>query len=56
MLAGLHIGSSGAAPPNEHPLDLGRAQLFELDSVVQSMRGRCTRTVLRDFTVWPRTP
>jgi hydroxyacylglutathione hydrolase len=39
--------------PNEHVLDLGRAQLFELDSVVRSMRGRMTRTVLRDLTVWP---
>ena len=42
--------------PNEHALDLGHAQLFELDSAVQSMRGRFTRTVLRDLTVWPRTP
>ena len=39
--------------PDEHPLDLGRAQLFELDSVVRTMRGRMTRTVLRDLTVWP---
>ena len=39
--------------PDEHTLDLGRAQLFELDSVVRGMRGRVTRTVLRDLTVWP---
>jgi len=39
--------------PDEHDLDLGRAQLFELDSVVQVMRGRMTRTVLKDLTVWP---
>jgi len=39
--------------PDEHALDLGRAQLFELDSVVRSMRGRMTRTVLRDLTIWP---
>jgi hydroxyacylglutathione hydrolase len=39
--------------PNEHDLDLGPAQLFELDSVVRSMRGRMTRTVLQDLTVWP---
>ena len=39
--------------PEEHDLDLGRAQLFELDSVVQSMRGRMKRTLLRDLTVWP---
>ena len=42
--------------PNEHALDLGLAQLFELDAAVQAMRGRFTRTVLRDLTVWPRTP
>ena len=40
--------------PNEHELDLGRGQLIELDSVVQSMRGHFVRTVRRDFTVWPR--
>ena len=39
--------------PDEHELDLGQAQLFELDSVVRVMRGRMTRTVLRDLTVWP---
>ena len=39
--------------PDEHELDLGHAQLFELDSVVRVMRGRMTRTVLRDLTVWP---
>lgn len=39
--------------PDEHGLDLGRAQLFELDSVVRTMRGRMTRTVLRDLTLWP---
>lgn len=40
--------------PNEHALDLTPAQLFELDSVVRGMRGRFTRTVLRDVTVWPQ--
>jgi glyoxylase-like metal-dependent hydrolase (beta-lactamase superfamily II) len=39
--------------PDEHELDLGQAQLFELDSVVRVVRGRMTRTVLRDLTVWP---
>jgi glyoxylase-like metal-dependent hydrolase (beta-lactamase superfamily II) len=39
--------------PNEHALDLGKAQLFELDSVVKTMRGRITRTPLRDLTIWP---
>jgi hydroxyacylglutathione hydrolase len=42
--------------PNEHELDMTRAQLVELDSVVQAMRGRFVRTVRRDFTVWPQTP
>lgn len=42
--------------PNEHDLDLNRAQLVELDSVVQGMRGRFVRTVRRDFTVWPQVP
>jgi len=42
--------------PNEHGLDLTAAQLFELDSVVQRMRGHMARTVLRDVTVWPQTP
>jgi glyoxylase-like metal-dependent hydrolase (beta-lactamase superfamily II) len=39
--------------PDEHELDLQPTQLFELDSVVQAMRGRMSRTVLRDLTVWP---
>jgi hydroxyacylglutathione hydrolase len=42
--------------PQEHGLDLTPAQLFELDSLVQSMRGRMTRTVRRDFTIWPLVP
>jgi hypothetical protein len=32
------------------------AQLFELDSAVQSMRGRFRRAALRDLTIWPQTP
>jgi glyoxylase-like metal-dependent hydrolase (beta-lactamase superfamily II) len=40
--------------PDEHGLDLGRTQLVQLDSVVRSMRGHVTRTVLRDVTVWPQ--
>jgi len=40
--------------PEEHELDLGRAQLVELDSVVRKLRGRFTRTLLRDLTVWPQ--
>jgi len=42
--------------PDEHELDMTRAQLVELDSVVQSMRGRFVRAVRRDFTVWPQQP
>jgi hydroxyacylglutathione hydrolase len=42
--------------PNEHALALYPRQLFELDSVVRTMRGRMTRTVLRDVTIWPVTP
>jgi glyoxylase-like metal-dependent hydrolase (beta-lactamase superfamily II) len=40
--------------PNEHGLDLTPAQLFELDSAVQSMRGRFRRVLLRDVTIWPQ--
>ena len=39
--------------PDEHALELVPAQLFELDGAVQAMRGRFTRTPLRDFTIWP---
>jgi hydroxyacylglutathione hydrolase len=40
--------------PEEHELDLQPVQLFSLDSVVQGMRGKMTRTMLKDFTVWPQ--
>jgi hydroxyacylglutathione hydrolase len=42
--------------PNEHDIDMTHAQLVELDSVVQSMRGRFVRAVRHDFTVWPQSP
>ena len=42
--------------PAEHGLSLGRAELAVLDSAVRAMRGRVTRTVLRDVTVWPVVP
>lgn len=42
--------------PDEHGLDLTPAQLFELDSTVQTMRGKVTRTLLRDVTIWPQVP
>jgi hydroxyacylglutathione hydrolase len=63
-ILGTHIENSSTASvdypvgtvdqPHEHALDLTTAQLFELDSVVQAMRGRFTRTIRRDFTVWPQ--
>ena len=39
--------------PDEHALEFVPAQLFELDGAVQAMRGRFTRTPLRDLTIWP---
>ncbi|MEP6731806.1 MAG: MBL fold metallo-hydrolase [bacterium] len=39
--------------PDEHALELGREQLFELEATVRAMRGRIARTALRDLTVWP---
>ncbi len=42
--------------PDEHPLELGREQLFALDSAVQAMRGRFARTALAELTVWPVGP
>ena len=39
--------------PDEHGLDLDQAQLVELDSVVQAMRGKFKRTILEHLTVWP---
>ena len=65
-LLGAHVEQSRTAyvdypvgtvdQPDEHALALGRAQLFELDSVVRTMRGRMVRTPLRDLTVWPVAP
>ena len=42
--------------PDEHTLDLGRAELFQLDSAVRTMRGRMTRAVLANLTIWPVGP
>jgi len=42
--------------PDEHQLDLTTAQLFQLDSAVRSMRGKFTRTLLADVTIWPQAP
>ena len=40
--------------PDEDQLELSRAELVSLDSAVQAMRGRFTRTRLRRFTIWPQ--
>jgi hypothetical protein len=42
--------------PDEHALQLNRAQFAQLDSAVRSMRGRFVRAVFPDFTIWPLTP
>jgi hydroxyacylglutathione hydrolase len=42
--------------PDEHALQLNRAQFSQLDSAVRSMRGRFVRAVFPDFTIWPLTP
>jgi glyoxylase-like metal-dependent hydrolase (beta-lactamase superfamily II) len=39
--------------PDEDRLELSRAELVTLDSTVQAMRGRFTRTRLPRYTVWP---
>lgn len=40
--------------PDEHPLELGRAHLLELDAALREMPGEITQRVLRDFTICPR--
>ncbi len=42
--------------PNEHVLELTRAQLVELDDALKQMNGKVVKKVLRDLTVWPVTP
>jgi hydroxyacylglutathione hydrolase len=42
--------------PEEHVLQLTRADLVALDSALAWMRGRLARTVLPHFTIWPVTP
>jgi len=38
---------------DEHPLELGRAHLLELDYELQQMNGTIVRRAMRDFTIWP---
>jgi hydroxyacylglutathione hydrolase len=40
--------------PDEHPLELGRAHLLELDQELRQMNGQIVRRAMRDFTIWPR--
>ena len=40
--------------PDEHALELGRAQLLELDEALRAMHGDVRRMAFRDFTVWPK--
>lgn len=40
--------------PDEHQLELGRAQLLELDAALAQMGTTLRRTAYRDFTIWPK--
>ena len=42
-----------AFQPEEHALELGRAQLLELQDALGRMGGQLQRRAYRDFTVWP---
>ena len=39
--------------PDEHVLQLTRAQLLELNAALEQMQGNITKKVLADFTIWP---
>jgi glyoxylase-like metal-dependent hydrolase (beta-lactamase superfamily II) len=39
--------------PEEHALELGRAQLLELNEALRDANGRIERMAFRDFTIWP---
>jgi hydroxyacylglutathione hydrolase len=39
--------------PEEHSLELSRAQLLELNEALRGMQGHPTRMALRDFTIYP---
>jgi hydroxyacylglutathione hydrolase len=40
--------------PDEHVLELGRAQLLELNDALHTMNGTVVRMAMRDFTIWPQ--
>jgi hypothetical protein len=42
--------------PDEHALELGRAQLLELNDALTEMDGTIVRRAFRDFTIWPLPP
>jgi glyoxylase-like metal-dependent hydrolase (beta-lactamase superfamily II) len=42
--------------PDEHVLELGRAQLLELNDALTEMDGTIVRRAFRDFTIWPLPP
>jgi glyoxylase-like metal-dependent hydrolase (beta-lactamase superfamily II) len=39
--------------PDEHPLELGRGHLVELNDALEQMNGKVIRMAMRDFTIWP---
>ena len=40
--------------PDEHVLQLGRAELLELNDALRAMNGTIVRMAMRDFTIWPQ--
>jgi hydroxyacylglutathione hydrolase len=42
--------------PNEHTLELGRANLLELMSALEALHGKPARVFLRDLTIYPVPP
>lgn len=42
--------------PHEHSLELGRAELMELNEALKKQSGVGARVALRDLTLWPMTP
>jgi hydroxyacylglutathione hydrolase len=42
--------------PNEHSLELGRANLLELMSALEALHGKPAKVFLRDLTIYPVTP